>query len=97
MYSAVTDSSSFSQIEVSVLSLRTLVETSHTLTTLVCAGSLLTYSLMRGVEAILWVLGGSKYGCSSVTYIYKDICLFYYFSTLFHQLDTNYNARILYV
>jgi len=52
---------------------------------------------MGGVEVILCVLGGSKYGCSSVTCISKNICLCYYFSTSFHQLGANYNEIIGYV
>jgi len=75
MYSAVTDSNFFSQVKVSVLCLLTLVETDHNLMTLVCASSLLTYRHMRGVHVILWVLGGSKCNCSSVTYISKNICV----------------------
>ena len=63
-----------------------LAESDHNLKTLVCAGSFLTYCHMRGLEIILWVLGGSKYDCSSVTYISKNIYLCYYFSTSFHQL-----------
>ena len=60
--------------------------------------SLLTYyHIMRGVEVLLWVLGGSKYDCSSVTYISKNICLCYYFSTSFLQLGVNYNESFCYV
>ena len=97
MYSAVNDSNSFTQIKVITLCLIPFAESDHNLMTLVCAGSLLTYCHVRGVEVILWVLGGSKYGCSSVTYISKNICLCYYFSTSFLQLGANYNESIWYV
>ena len=86
MYSAVTDSNSFSQIKGSVFCLLTLAEFDHNLMTLVRAGSLLTYCHMRGLDVIQWVLGGNKYDCSSVTYISKNICLCYYFSVTFLQL-----------
>jgi len=98
MYSVVTDSNSFSQIAVSMLCLLTVAQSDHNLTTLVYAGSFLTYChIMREVEVILWVLRGGKYDCSSVTYISKKNCLCYYFSTSFHQLGTNYNESIWYV
>jgi len=97
MYSSVIEGNSFSQITLSMLCPLTLAQASHNLTSLVCAGSLLTYCHMRGVQVILWVLGGSKYGCRSVTYISKNICLCYYFSTSFLQLKANYNASIYYV
>jgi len=50
MFSAVTDSNSFSQITVSKLCLLTLTQSDHNLTTLVCANSLLIYCHIRGVE-----------------------------------------------
>jgi len=97
MHSSVTDSNSFSPIKVTVLCLSTLGESNHKLMALVCTGDLFTYChIMRGVEVILWVLRGSKYDCSSVTYISKN-CLCYYFSTLFLQLGINYNESIWYV
>ena len=74
-----------------------LAESDHNLMTLVCAGSLLTYCHMRGVEVILWVIGGSKYDYSSVPYISKNHCLCYYFSTSFHQLGAKYSESIWYV
>ena len=82
MHSAVIESNSISQIKFSVLCLLTIMQSDHNLTTTVCDGSLLTYYLiMRGVEVILWMLGGSKYDCSNVTDISKNICLCYYFTT----------------
>jgi hypothetical protein len=80
-----------------MLCLITLAQSDHNLTTLVCSDSLLIYRHMRGVEVILWVLGRSKYDRSTVTYISKNICLCYYFSTLFLQLGANYNESIWYV
>jgi hypothetical protein len=63
-----------------------------------CSSSLLTYChIMSGVEVILWVFRGSKYDCSNVTYISKNNCLCYYFSTSFLQLGVNYNKSIWYV
>jgi hypothetical protein len=53
--------------------------------------------ILRGVEVILWVLGGSEYDCSSVIYISKNNCFCYYFSTSFLQLGGNYNESIWYV
>ena len=50
MYSAVTDSNSFSQITVSMLYLLNLAQSDHNITTLVCAKSLLIYCHMRGVK-----------------------------------------------
>ena len=67
MCSAVIDSNSFSQVKVSALCLIPLTELDYKLMTLVRASSWLTYCHMRGVEVTLWVFGGSKYDCSSVT------------------------------
>ena len=96
MYCAVTDSNSFSHINVSILWLLTLAKYDHNLVTL-CASSLLTSWHVSEVEVILYVLGGTKYDCSSVTYIYKVICLCSYLSTSFHQLGAIYNESIWYV
>ena len=71
-----------------------LAQSDHSLMTLVCAGSLLTYCHMRGVEVILWVFGESKYVCSNVTYISKNNCLCYYFGTSFYQLGAKYSESI---
>ena len=71
-----------------------LAQSHHSLMTLVCAGSLLTYCHMRGVEVILVVFGGNKYACSSDIYISKNNCLCYYFGTSFYQLGDKYSESI---